>query len=81
MIETEYEIIRVPKMCIPSSGRLIEAYETATEIIVCGEPPDEPEGLTEEEYAIYYETSHNCDAMGCGTLSHVIYRFNKPAIT
>lgn len=72
-----YEIIRVPKVCIPQGAKLVEAYETETEIIVCGDPPSEPEGLTEEQYSKWYETSHNCDAMGCGTFSHVLYRFKK----
>ncbi|MCI0391859.1 MAG: hypothetical protein MOB07_24215 [Acidobacteria bacterium] len=72
-------VIRVPRYCIPNGGHLVEAYETETEIIVCGDPPDEPENLTEEQYAEWYETTHNCDAMGCGALSHVIYRFNKPS--
>lgn len=73
----KYQTIRVPTDCIPKSGRLVEAYETASQIIVCGDPPDEPEGLTEAEYTAWYETAHNCDAMGCGSLSHVIYRFEK----
>lgn len=39
------------------------AYETPTEIIICGTPPDE-EGL------------HNCDEMGCG-FEHVLYRLAR----
>lgn len=73
----DFEIIRVLKQCIPVGARLVEAYETENEIIVCGEPQPEPEGLSEAEMAAWYETAHNCDAMGCGTLSHVIYRFDK----
>jgi hypothetical protein len=73
----EFAIVRVRADLIPKGARLVEAYETDTEIIVCGDPPPEPEGLTEAEYAVYCETSHNCDAMGCATLSHVIYRFSK----
>ena len=79
-MNTEYETIRVPKICIPEGSRLVEAYETETEIVVCGEPPEEPENLTPEQYGEWYETAHNCDAMGCGTLSHVIYRFEKTAV-
>jgi hypothetical protein len=68
----EMVTISVPEDCIPAGGKLVEAYETEHEIIVCGDPPDEPEGKPEEDW-------HNCDAMGCGTLSHVIYRFTKPS--
>jgi hypothetical protein len=75
--DSDYQTIRIRKDCIPNGAALVEAYETAHEIIVCGQPPDEPEGLTEEQFAEWYETAHNCDAMGCGTLSHVIYRFPK----
>jgi hypothetical protein len=72
MAEEDYEVIRIRKDCIPSGGRLVEAYETNTEIIVCGDPPSEyPEGTPEDDW-------HDCDAMGCGTLSHVIYRLRKP---
>lgn len=73
----EYATITVPKSCIPAGGELIEAYETEKEIIVLGNPPDEPEGLTDEQMSDWYESAHNCDEMGCGTLSHVMYRFSK----
>lgn len=76
----DYEVIAVQKDCIPAGGKLVEAYETDTEIVVCGEPPEEPEGLTPEEYDRWIETSHNCDGMGCGTLSHVIYRADKDEV-
>lgn len=66
----EYETVKVRKDLIPSGARLVEAYETQHEIIVCGDPPDEPEGTPEENW-------HNCDAMGCGSFSHVIHRFTK----
>lgn len=79
MPESDYAIIKVPLSCIPASGKLVEAYETEHEIIVCGDPPPEPEGLTEEQYRDWYATAHNCDAMGCGTLSHVVYRFSQDA--
>lgn len=68
--------ITVAKQSIPEGSKLIEAYETEHGFVICGEPPEEPEGLTETEYAAWYETSHNCDAMGCGW-SHVLYRFSK----
>lgn len=42
---------------------LRECYETETEIIVLGYPGD--------------DESHNCDEMGCSSVSHVLYRFWK----
>ena len=46
------------------------AYETEHEVVIVGDPlPDEH--LPEEE-------QHNCDAMGCSSIEHVIYRFRKP---
>lgn len=76
----EYDIIKVRKDLIPSGAKLVEAYETDEEIIVCGEPEDEPDDLSswsEEKQNEWYEKAHNCDLMGCGSFSHVIYRFNK----
>jgi hypothetical protein len=78
-MSNEMQTISVPKKCIPEGATLVEAYETDKEIIVCGQPEDEPDAtaLTDEELTRWYETAHNCDAMGCGSLSHVIYRFPK----
>jgi hypothetical protein len=84
----DYEVIRVPKDCIPEGARLVEAYETATEIVVCGDPPPEhADHCALTDYAgdspgkcdcgFDEEKAHNCDQMGCGTLSHVVYRFRK----
>lgn len=70
--------LRLVPTGIPAGFKRVEAFESDTQIIVCGEPEEEPEGLTAEEYSRGYETAHNCDAMGCG-LSHVLYRFQKPA--
>ena len=62
------EVISVPKMCIPKGSKLVEAYLTDTEVVVCGEAPYD-EDLPEEE-------QHNCDEMGCGSIGpHVLYRF------
>ena len=77
MFEFEYETIRVRKDLIPDGGKLVEAYETDNQIIIIGDPPPEPEGLSTEEYERWEETAHNCDQMGCSTLSHVLYRFDK----
>ena len=52
--------IEIPDEFIPENAKLIEAYETDKEVIVIGEPE--------------WVEDHNCDQMGCGTLSHVIYR-------
>jgi hypothetical protein len=57
--------IRVRKDFVPKGARLIEAYVTDREIIVMGQPKEDDE-------------NHNCDAMGCGTLSHVLYRLPLP---
>lgn len=42
-----------------------EVHLTAGELIVLGTPDDEDE-------------SHNCDAMGCSSVSHVLFRFPLP---
>jgi len=52
--------IEIPDEFIPEIAELIEAYKTPKEIIVIGEPD--------------WVEDHNCDEMGCGTLSHVIFR-------
>ena len=65
-----YEVIRIEKWLIPPGAHLVEAYETADEIIVCGEPPNEYEDPGDT-------FGHNCDAMGCSSVSHVLYRFQK----
>lgn len=49
---------------IPKGAILRECYETDTEIVVCGMPRNDDE-------------SHNCDEMGCSSVSHVLYRFRK----
>ena len=50
---------------IPDGATYRECYETATEFIICGQPREDDEG-------------HNCDAMGCTTLNHVLHRVSKP---
>ena len=42
------------------------AYETETQVIVCGDPGD--------------NENHNCDEMGCTSVSHVLFRFDKDEI-
>lgn len=62
--DREFATIRVPRDMIPVGARLVEAYETETEIIVLGWPKDG-------------DDSHNCDAMGCSSVSHVMHRIEK----
>jgi hypothetical protein len=42
----------------------VEAYDNGHEIVVCGLPDPNDE-------------DHNCDALGCSSVSHVLYRFIK----
>ena len=58
-----YQEIKIPERMIPKGSELVECYMTDKEIIVIGMPNSDDE-------------SHNCDEMGCGSLSHVIYRFD-----
>lgn len=52
-------------------GEPIEAWSDGRQVVILGDPPDEPDNPTDE----WYETSHNCDAMGCGTFGlHVLWR-------
>jgi hypothetical protein len=44
-------------------------------IIVLGQPPDAPDDADDD----WYETAHNCDAMGCGW-SHVLMRIATAGI-
>lgn len=59
--------VRVRKDLIPKGATLVEAYLTEKEIVVMGQPKEDDE-------------NHNCDAMGCGTLSHVLYRLRLPNV-
>ena len=62
----ETEKIEVIKSTIPKGTKLVEAYETHSAVVVMygrGEP------ISDE---------HNCDEMGCGSLSHVKYILSKP---
>lgn len=58
--EKDCQTISIPNEFIPEKAELIEAYRTKTEFIILGDPEDIKE--------------HNCDEMGCGTLTHVIFR-------
>lgn len=60
--------VRVRKDLLPKGATLVEAYLTEREIIVMGRPKEDDE-------------NHNCDAMGCGTLSHVRHRLPLPNAT
>lgn len=61
---------------VPQGWRPVEAYESETEILIVGKPEAEPEGLSDADYAAWFNSTHNCDAMGCGW-SHVLYRIAK----
>lgn len=57
--------IRVRKDVVPKGAKLVEAYLTNSELVVMGQPKEDDE-------------THNCDAQGCGSLSHVLYRMPLP---
>jgi len=78
-VEYEYISMRVRKDSIPIGGKLVEAYETDKEIIVIGEPEEEPADLDlwpEEKKNKWHAFAHNCDRMSCGN-KHVLFRFRK----
>lgn len=54
---------------VPKGYQPMEAYTNGKEIVVLGEP-DDGDDLT--------ESSHNCDAMGCSSVDHVILRIPHP---
>lgn len=54
---------------IPRGARLVEAWEHDGHLVVTGTPASD-----EDE-----ETGHNCDAMGCSSISHVVFRIPIPA--
>lgn len=59
-----YAKIRVERRAMPKNAHLVECYATGDEYIVVGHPRENDE-------------SHNCDEMGCSTVSHVLARFKK----
>ncbi len=63
--EAEYQTIRVRKDCIPKGAQLVEAYVCAGALLLLGNVAENDE-------------EHNCDMMGCSTLSHVIHRAVLP---
>ena len=78
-VEYEYISMKVRKDSIPIGGKLVEAYETDKEIIVIGEPEEEPDDLdlwTEEKKNKWHAFAHNCNRMGCSG-AHVLYRFSR----
>jgi len=60
--EPEYKKIEVRDDLIPEGAKLVECYLTDSQVIVCGDPCD--------------DENHNCDQMGCSSMSHVIHRFH-----
>jgi hypothetical protein len=65
MANSEYVTISVRKDLIPEGTKLIEAYKTKDEIIVLGNP---------YWFCHGHPSRHNCDAMGCSSVAHVIIR-------
>jgi len=61
-----YAKVRVERRQIPKGCHLVECYANSHEYIIIGQPRSDDE-------------NHNCDEMGCSTVSHVIARFKKPA--
>jgi hypothetical protein len=57
-------VVSVPNNLIPKGCRLVECYETEKEFVIIGRPDPDDE-------------SHNCDALGCSSVAHVIARFRK----
>jgi len=53
-----------PTSCIPEGYKAAECYESETEYVIVGDPPDDSE--------------HDCDEMGCTAVSHVLARISKP---
>ncbi len=56
---------------IPEDFVPITAYTDGEEIVVLGNPPDEDRDPRGE--------IHDCDAMGCGSLGHVVARIPYPS--
>ena len=55
---------------VPAGGIPVEAYiHNGTELIVCGCPPSEELYDSDEDPRV-----HDCDAMGCTSVNHVIIR-------
>jgi hypothetical protein len=64
--QCDFQSIKVWDKYIPEGAKLVEAYETDKGFVIIGTPKSDDE-------------SHNCDEMGCSTLSHVVARIEKPA--
>lgn len=60
------QVLAVEKSSIPENAILCEAYVCKGQLVVLGDPDwSDNEGD---------ESGHNCDYMGCGSLSHVVLR-------
>ena len=69
-VETAWADVQTRLRGIPDDFVPITAYTDGQEIVILGSPPDEdrdPHGA-----------KHDCDAMGCGSLGHVVGRFPHP---
>jgi hypothetical protein len=53
---------------VPEGWEPVEAYRKADQLVVCGDPV-EREDIPED-----HPDQHNCDAMGCSSVNHCVYR-------
>jgi hypothetical protein len=52
---------------VPEGAEPVEAYRKGDLLVVCGEPVEGSEEGDQPD-------DHNCDAMGCSSVNHVIFR-------
>jgi hypothetical protein len=64
ILQEDHQIVVVEKLYIPKNAKLLECYETESSYIIMGFPENGDE-------------SHDCDEMGCGSLTHVLIRISK----
>jgi hypothetical protein len=55
------------RLAVPVGAKRLDAWEYKGQLIVCGDPVD-TDGDVDHPHA------HNCDAMGCSSVSHVLIR-------
>jgi hypothetical protein len=64
---------------VPEGARRLEAWLQKGELIVLGDPWDaEPPQVDGD---CDHPDAHHCDAMGCGSMSHVLFRGNLLSLT
>lgn len=60
------------QLAVPEGATRLDAWEYKGELIVCG-IPDDGNGDVDDLH------QHNCDAMGCSSVGHVIIRMSMEA--